>query len=110
LQPKPIIGRIVHYRLTAEQARIINSRRVVSVFHGNWASADQVCPMIVTAIWPLKYVDGARLAIHAEGGAYESSVGVNGQVLLDGNDSLWVTSAPHHRELHGCWFWPPRED
>ena len=34
-----------------------------------------------------------------------STYGVNGQAILDGDDVLWVTSAPQG-ESPGCWNWP----
>lgn len=107
---KPTIGRIVHYRLSADNAlRVTHDRVLKGVGRGNNVNEGDVLPLIVTVTWPDEYAGGAHLAIHPEGTAYESAFGVNGQVLLDGNDSLWVTSAPQHATLPGCWFWPPRE-
>lgn len=90
----PTIGRIVHYTLSEADADTINRRRddAVSaarnprfadrqkpmgeqVHVGNKANAGDVFPMIIVRTW---------------GTTPESSV--NGQVLLDGNDTLWVTS------------------
>lgn len=122
----PTIGRIVHFRLSAEQAEQVNRRRVRSasagvldangnrlwpdgaVRHvGNPVGEGSVIPLIVTAVWPEEF-QGGWLSNHQPGTEYESPVGVNGQALLDGNDSLWVTSAPQHSQRSGCWFWPPR--
>ena len=120
----PSVGRIVHFRLTAEQAEQINRRRTTGgaiaerIRQGSWSIGAQahignhvgegsVVPMIVTAVWPDEFVNG-WLADHQPKTTYESTFGVNGQVLLDGTDSLWVTSAPQHSALPGCWFWPPR--
>lgn len=103
----PSTGRIVHYTLTEADADIINRRRddyrkgprvsgnpelVVQgdgaqVHVGNQARADQVLPLLVVRVNP--------------GGQ------VNGQVFLDGNDSLWVTSAAEG-DGRGQWAWPPR--
>lgn len=123
----PTIGRIVHFRLTAEQAEQVNRRRVSgdhagvldvngvrlwpdgAVRHvGNHVGEGSVVPLIVTAVWPEEFGASARLSHHPEGTMYESHFGVNGQALLDGNDSLWVCSAPQDETLTGCWFWPPR--
>lgn len=94
----PSVGRIVHYRLTAQDADQINRRRPIGpqdghgkVVHvGNPVSEGDVFPLIVTRVW----------------GASEGSA-VNGQVLLDGNDSLWVTSAVEG-DGPRQWFAPPR--
>jgi hypothetical protein len=124
--PPPSVGRIVHFRLTAEQAEQVNRRRVISdhagvldaagnrlwpngaMRHvGNSVGEGSVVPLIVTAVWPKEF-EGGWLSEHAPGTKYQSAFGINGQALLDGNDSLWVTSAPQHETLPGCWFWPPK--
>ncbi len=82
----PSIGRIVHYTLTAQDAAEVNRRRsdakvegagnTGKVVHvGNEARAGDIFPMLVTRVW---------------GDTPDSSV--QGQVFLDGNDTLWVTS------------------
>ncbi len=103
LQPKPTIGRIVRYMLSAEDAEAINGRRTTGdgiadrSEHGLWPTGAQAhignrveggqeFPMLVVATW-----DGTV---------------VNGQVFLDGNDVLWVTSA-HQGPGPGTWTWPP---
>ncbi len=127
---KPTIGRIVHYRLSADEAARINRRRTTSgsiaerleadkwprgaqAHVGNTVGEGEVIPMIVTKVWPEEYAGNAHLAHHATDMGkvvdYESTFGVNGQLTLDGTDSLWVTSAPQHSTLTGCWFWPPRD-
>jgi len=87
----PTPGRIVQYTLTADDAAQINRRRndaarnrsdaVVNqlgyMLHtGNYVSAGDSYPLIITRMW-------------VNNGDNSS---VNGQVLLDGNDTLWVTS------------------
>jgi hypothetical protein len=123
----PSIGRIVHFRLSAEQAEQINRRRVSSGLAGvldangtrlwpdgaqrhvgNYVAEGSVVPLIVTQVWPKEYSGNAYLSFHEVGSKYESEFGVNGQAILDGSDSLWVLSAPQHSTLPGCWFWPPR--
>lgn len=101
----PTIGRIVHYRLSADDATQINRRRTtgkaiaermrtvttdvsgdLDSIHG-WPSGAQAHigndakegdthPMLITKAW----------------GDNPTSA-VNGQCFLDGNDVLWVTSA-----------------
>lgn len=127
---KPTVGRTVHYRLSADEAARINRRRTTSgaiaerierkewplgaqAHVGNTASEGEVVPMIVTKVWPDEFAGQAYLAHHKTADdaipAYESPFGINGQLVLDGTDSLWVTSAPQHSTLTGCWFWPPRD-
>lgn len=84
----PYIGEIVLYKLSADDAEDINRRRKDA--RDNWGrirdeksgyqahvgqtteEAGNIFPMIVTLAWH----NGMA----------------NGQVILDGNDSLWVTS------------------
>lgn len=90
--PIPTSGRIVHYTLSEDDAKRINKRRddAVATAHankqnpeatgkqvhiGNVAREGEVYPMMIVRVW---------------GTTPESAV--NGQVLLDGNDTLWVTS------------------
>jgi hypothetical protein len=85
----PTIGRIVHYTITADEAKQINARRVDALAHGaeqrhtghvthtgNQVVAGQTFPLLITAVW-----------------GDEPGSAVNGQLFLDGNDTLWVTSA-----------------
>lgn len=85
----PTPGRIVEYTLTQQDATAINKRRgdarksniahdeTGAIVHfGNSVAAGDAYPMVIVRVW---------------GATAESSV--NGQVLLDGNDTLWVTSA-----------------
>lgn len=102
---KPSIGRIVHYKLTEQDAAAVNLRRVSGAGHqadwlmgaqahsGNGVSAGETVPMIVCVVWPNEH-----------GPTFD---GVNGQAILDGNDSLWVTSVKEGSEV-GQWSWPPR--
>lgn len=103
--PIPTIGRIVHYTLAEQDAQAINKRRTdasrqmqthrensngVQVHVGNAVSVGDVYPMIITCVW---------------GTTPESSV--NGQVFLDGNDLLWVTSVACG-EGQRTFAWPSR--
>ncbi len=89
--PPPAPGRLVLYRLTALDAERINDRRTRT--NGNIAAAGDEFPMIVTRVW--------------------SEECVNGQVLLDGDDPLWVSSTtrqnpPGTPQPDGRWRWPDR--
>ena len=101
------IGRIVHYKLTDQDAVEINRRRTTGIkiaerikqntetssmwplgaqaHIGNEAHAGDVYPMLVVRVW--------------------SAGCVNGQCFLDGNDVLWVTSATYGDMPHQ-WQWP----
>ena len=82
----PSLGRIVHYALTEEQAAQVSASRKLRPRRGNEVLPGQVYPMIITQVWPDS---------------------INGQVFLDGSDSLWVTSA-HEGKTPGTWCWPPK--
>jgi len=69
------VGQTVLYTLTDQDAEQINSDLGYVAHVGNQAEAGQVLPMIIVRTW---------------GDTPESSV--NGQVFLDGNSTLWVTS------------------
>ena len=99
----PSIGRIVHYTLSAQDAEQVNRRRDDArrntrqiteaqagyVAHvGNDVRAGDVYPLVITRTW---------------GSTPESAV--NGQVLLDGNDLLWVTSV-QQGEGERTWWSP----
>ena len=86
----PSVGRLVHYTLTEDDAKQVNRRRKDAANNvgkiredalgymahvGNAAEAGQVYPMLIVRVW---------------GETEQSSV--NGQVFLDGTDTLWVIS------------------
>lgn len=93
----PTIGRIVHYRLSLDDITTINRRRTTSASVsatptlGNPVNMGDVFPMLITRCW---------------GTTPESAV--NGQVFLDGNDGVWVTSVMCGSGL-GAFSWPTRE-
>lgn len=102
---QPTIGRIVHYKLTADDAAAINKRREdykkasqpgqdtgFQAHFGNYVSAGEIVPVIIVQVWPNEFGD---------------KPGINGQAFLDGNDSLWITSKGEGTE-NGQWSWPPR--
>lgn len=107
---QPTTGRILHYKLSAADAEKINRRRTTGsaiadriqvdkwplgaqAHIGNTAREGDVVPLMVVRVWPDEYGAGAP--------------GVNGQAMLDGNDTLWVTSVKEGAEP-GTWTWPPR--
>jgi len=105
-QPRPSPGRIVSYTVTADQAREINNRRAHADAHramhksaangtvihmGSTVTEGRRFPMIITAV---------------HGDAPTSAI--NGQVFLDGNDSLWVTSVTLG-DQPGNYSWPSRD-
>lgn len=104
---KPTIGRIVIYTLTEQDAEQINRRRTTGVeiakritedrwslgaqaHIGNSVEQGMAFPMIIVRTW---------------GDTPESAV--QGQVLLDGNDTYWATSRVQG-EHAGMWRWPDR--
>lgn len=113
----PTPGRIVAYTLTEQDAEQVNRRRhdvrrynqsLVNqglgqrpatgeqIHVGNDATAGETYPLVITRVW----------------GQTDDSA-VNGQVLLDGNDTLWVTSRaqdldPDHMPTPGRWAAYPR--
>lgn len=102
----PTIGRIVLYCLGDHDAEAVNRRRVQGAGHGeSWPAGAQAhfgnsvkpgdeYPMIVSRVWENYY---SASGTHA----------VNGQVFLDGNDTLWVTSA--NEGTGPCtWRWPTK--
>jgi len=101
----PSVGRIVHYVLSEEDVNGINRRRADGESHmsehrersdgsqvhiGNRAVAGAIYPLIITRVW-----------------GSDPTSGVNGQVLLDGNDAYWATSRVPG-ETPGTWHWPER--
>lgn len=67
----PHTGRIVEYTLTERDADDVNRRRAVYP-GGNWVEPGETYPLLVVRAWP-------------------GTDDVNGQVMLDGPDALWVT-------------------
>jgi len=107
------IGRTVIYKITDQQANEINRRRTnggdiaarikqntdstsmwpigAQAHIGNSTFGGEEFPLVVVRVWPNEFGEGKS--------------GVNGQLMLDGNDSLWVTSAGEGIE-NGQWHWP----
>lgn len=93
-------GRIVHYVLSETDVESIDEKRKqanniplpqrvpgVEYTEGNHVEAGQHCAMVIVQVW------------NTEGM-------VNGKVLLDGKDTLWVTSRKYSdaKEPHS-WHW-----
>lgn len=108
MSQQPSRCRIVEYKIGPEDATRINRRRTrpveikEAIDAGRWpkgaqahvgieVQAGDVFPMVITRVTP----DEPALPL------------VNGQVLLDGNDTYWVTAAVEGSEP-GTWNWPPR--
>jgi len=93
---KPTIGRIVHYRLSAQDAQEITSRRGVRAhanefLRGNSVKEGDTFPAMIVHVW---------------GEAPESAVQL--QVFLDGNDTHWATSVQVGEGPH-TYSWPTRD-
>jgi len=103
----PSMGRIVHYRLSADDATQINRRRT---------TGKSIAERIKGTAWPI----GAQAHIGNEvneGDTYPMLIvrvcgpsaesAVNGQVFLDGNDVFWATSR-NVGDQPGTFSWPIR--
>lgn len=92
------VGRVVHYRLSEEDAeKIRHSRFLGNVHSANEVSAGDVYPAIVVRV----------------NDSFEKDlVTVNLRVWLDGTDDYWATSSYEilptisDRAGQGGWFWP----
>lgn len=86
----PTVGRIVLYSLSAQDAEEINRRRGHAsanlkehrersdgsqIHTGNSVAGGDIYPLIITRVW-----------------GPDPTSAVNGQLMLDGNDTYWVTS------------------
>ena len=98
----PTQGRTVLYKLTAQDARTIEVTRGLNIAwsRGSPVEEGEVVPMTVTAVIAASQDLDRPI--------------VNGQALLDGNDSLWVVEAAEHLDsdlgwVPGRWRWPPRD-
>lgn len=99
----PTPGRVVHYKLTDNDAEVINRRRAdaklnysaamkagTQIHVGNHVVAGEIYPAIIVRTW-----------------GNQPNSAVNLQVLLDGNDNYWATS--RQAGVHeGSYGWPVR--
>jgi hypothetical protein len=92
---KPSIGRIVIFTLAQSHVDQIKDQRARNDgrLRGNGVVAGEQYPMIISRVWPEE--------------TYPGGMTVNGQLILDGNDSLWLTSV-HESETGdpGTYSWP----
>jgi len=80
------IGRIVHYSLSeADVSQIARQRSKLPII-GNTVRRGDILPLIVTT-------------------TFSNNI-INGQAILDGLDTLWVTSVKQGYNP-GEWNWPP---
>ena len=113
----PTLGRIVHYRLSdADVRRAVQLE--VERRCGNRPSVGDVVPLMIVRVWPDEYATSREVGVLREGVSestptgerYDwhlpwSPFGVNGQAFMDGDYTLWVTSAPQG-DWPGSWDWP----
>ncbi len=89
------IGRIVHYRLSEQDADRINEVREAPNENANHAEAGQVYPAMIVRLW---------------GEPENPQTAVNLQVFIDGDFTYWATSrcqdASEDGAQPGCWVWP----
>ncbi len=90
---KPAINRIVLYVLSQKDCDLINTRRAKGDIFANAPYVGDILPLIICRVWPPELYDGKD--------------SINGQVMLDGNGSHWVTSVhPCADKTPGSWHWP----
>ncbi|MFF8817848.1 hypothetical protein ACF07D_07615 [Leucobacter sp. NPDC015123] len=98
----PTIGRVVHYRLSREDAESVNKRRSDTEAHLE-EHRELATGVQVHVGFPV--VAGDAQAAIIVGIAVSGNP--NLKVLLDGTDVLWVPDAgAGHAD--GQWSWPPR--
>lgn len=87
--PRPTVGRTVLYRLSSyDVQRLMFKRTSAGATEYNPTSVGDTVAMVVVKV-------------------YEDPSELNGQCLLDGADSLWVTCVKQGAEP-GQWRWPER--
>jgi len=116
--PSITIGRIVHFVVTHSTADAINKRRDHAYAHmnehreradgsiihvGHRVYEGDEFPMVVTRVW------NERERPPGVGAPAEINTYINGQLLLDGNDTYWLTSV-YEGEGPGYWHWPEEAD
>lgn len=72
------IGDTLIYRLSQYDVQRFAQGNRLSREHGNPLNIGDELPLIVAKVWPHEFGEGVP--------------GVNGQVILDGPETLWVTS------------------
>lgn len=96
------IGRTVHYVATPQDADEVTRRRVRGAGASvTWPAGAQA--HVGNALRPGAHVAMTITDVHGDEGM------INGQAILDGNDSMWVTSASYSEDpQEGSWHWPER--
>jgi hypothetical protein len=88
---EPSIGRIVHYRVSANDASLLAIRRGAGE-PGNTHVEGEIVPLLIIRPWH-------------QPGLYEPGVSVlNGKIFFDGSES-WALSIKEGNEP-GQWSWP----
>lgn len=100
--PPPTLGRIVHFTMNDQIAQIINAARKKAHADLRAKTSDRMAEPVRNGN---EATEGQRVAMMIV--AIHSETLVNGQLMLDGNDSHWVTSVAQG-EGAGCWSWPER--
>ena len=90
----PMIGRMVHYKISADDEAIIGQERLDYYVRGNHIRRGDVYPAVIVR----------RMS------SIDEPLNINLQVMLDGEDVFWATSKHvsaqgEHKE--GEWVWPP---
>ena len=104
---KPTIGLVVIYTLSPQDAEEINRRRT---------TGPAIAKRITENHWPLgaqahignrveQGMNFPMIIVRTWGDTPESAV--QGQVMLDGNDTYWATSRVCGEQA-GMWHWPER--
>ncbi len=89
MKPALRIGEVVQYHLSPIDVERIRERRTTSGY-GNAPYVGELVPLVITKVWPNEFGDGVP--------------GVSGQAILDGSDTLWVTSVgPNLAGSPGTW-------
>ncbi|MFF3558530.1 hypothetical protein ACFYXS_00570 [Streptomyces sp. NPDC002574] len=88
--PVPSIGRIVWYRLSADDVRALARERDDAGICGNPLKAGEQYPAVIVRVWGETPQAACSLHVH-----------------LDGPDVYWATSR-HLGDQNGNWSWPPR--
>ena len=123
---EPTVGRIVHYRLTREDASTANWMRVRAHEHllehrqsgvqwheGHQVHRGDVVPLLIVSVTPWIFDPEKSVCrdympdVEPEWSFPLSHWAVSGQAFLQGNDTVHVVDAPEG-VWNGAWSWTPR--
>lgn len=106
--PDPTLGRVVHYSLSAQAAaeitrrrhhfRLFNRKHQSGAEEGEFPGKSGHIGHVGSDVKEGDIFPAIVVRVH-------SATMINLQVLLDGNDTLWVTS-PAQGDEPGTWKWP----